>query len=148
MTAGGVRHAPVRFVLPMDEFDEREICLRIRQARDQSKLTQLELAQTLGVSVGAIAKYERNQVPWRRLKTIAEVTGADIRWLVFGQDPLERIDARLAAIESKLSTGPAVAAPPAPQGALGHDLADAQTSGQSPKRKPKKQAQDSGVGTG
>lgn len=82
----------------MDERLQAEICARIKQARIESGMTLEELADTLGVTPRAYWNYENNRVPFRRLKEIAEVTGARFDWLLRG-DAVEAIPASTALLQ-------------------------------------------------
>ncbi|MGH2878967.1 MAG: helix-turn-helix domain-containing protein [Solirubrobacteraceae bacterium] len=83
----------------MDGIEPVEICARIKQLRERSPLTQEQFAEAISASVGSLNKYERNRVPWGKLGKIADLTHADIRWIVFGaayDDPLGRIEQSLS----------------------------------------------------
>lgn len=56
---------------------------RLRSARDKSGLTQMEVAEKLGISNGAISGYERNyrDPDTDTLKRLAELYGVSIDWL-------------------------------------------------------------------
>lgn len=88
----------------MGGIEPTEICARIKRLREQSGLNQPDFAKSIGASVSSLNHYERSRVPWDKLDEIVQITGADIRWLVFGEDPLAAIDARLSRIEAALAT--------------------------------------------
>jgi transcriptional regulator with XRE-family HTH domain len=94
----------VRFVRPMDGIEPTEICARIKRLRESSPLTQPDFARAIGASLSSLNTYERKTVPWDKLGAIASLTGADLRWIVFGHDPLIEIDKRLSRIEAALAT--------------------------------------------
>ena len=81
-----------------------ELGVRLREARIEAGLTQVQLAEALGVSFSEVRRFERDlaripipvYVPSRRrapswlakqVALWAEVTGADRDWLLFGAGP-------------------------------------------------------------
>lgn len=60
---------------------------RIRKARDAADMTQVELAEVLGVHPKTVARWEsmHSQIGLEVLYRIAEVTNVDARWLVLGE---------------------------------------------------------------
>jgi transcriptional regulator with XRE-family HTH domain len=97
----------------MDDFWQAEIGPRIRQAREDAKLTQAALAKLIDRTTGTISNYERGErAPWEEIRQIAEATNADLRWLLFGssyQDPLDRIERRLDGLARALEDASAQA---------------------------------------
>ncbi|CAI8908274.1 MULTISPECIES: helix-turn-helix domain-containing protein [Pseudomonas syringae group] len=58
---------------------------RVKLARDATGLTQLELAELVGVSQAAISEIERGEsARTAYLPEISRACGADIQWLAFG----------------------------------------------------------------
>jgi transcriptional regulator with XRE-family HTH domain len=81
-----------------------ELGVRLQEARIGAGLTQVQLAEALGVSFSEVRRFERDlarvlvpvYVPSRRrapswlaeqVARWAEVTGADQDWLLFGKPP-------------------------------------------------------------
>jgi transcriptional regulator with XRE-family HTH domain len=75
--------------------DHAAVGKRIVQARRQLELTQAELAQRIGVSLGTLDRYESGQADASQmLMQIAEATGKPIEWFTpTGSDGSDRHDA-------------------------------------------------------
>lgn len=61
---------------------------RLRRARKNRKVTQVELAQRTGVAHSTVVRIERGQAK-PRIETVwalAEALGVDPKWLAFGDD--------------------------------------------------------------
>ena len=68
-----------------------EFGVRVQVARQNSDLSQSELAQKLGVSRGAVANWESGNEMYptvSRLIMIAEITQVSVDWLVTGRGPM------------------------------------------------------------
>lgn len=72
----------------MGMFDAASIGQRITFARQRAGgMTQRDLAEAIGVSTRSLQNYENGtRVPWKLLRSIAEVTGVDFEWLLHGDD--------------------------------------------------------------
>jgi transcriptional regulator with XRE-family HTH domain len=59
---------------------------RIRGARESAGLTQTALAQTLGLDVKNVSRWERQEVIPRTevIVPLADALGVDVRWLLEG----------------------------------------------------------------
>lgn len=81
-----------------------EIATRIRKARREAHLSQLELGNGIGVSDKSISAYEqgRSVPPFEKLKRIAEVTSHPLAY--FTEDNVDEttIAAKLQSIEREL----------------------------------------------
>ncbi len=62
---------------------------RIREARASIKMSQAELARQLGISPGAMWKYEKDKVQMgpERLADTAKVLRVSMEWLLTGDEP-------------------------------------------------------------
>jgi transcriptional regulator with XRE-family HTH domain len=131
----------------MTDEQMAEIGKRIREARDAHGLSRPALADILELHPTSIANYEKGRVPWKDLPRIAEALNRDVRWLIYGesyQDPLDRIDERLARIEEVLSVPPGATEP-----SLGERLvALSRSSAGEPERVPAPPAKGRGRGEG
>lgn len=72
----------------VDDYLQRQICARIKQARKAAGLTQEDAANLLNVTTRAYQNYERDRIPFRSLGKIAQLTGVQQEWLLRG-DPAE-----------------------------------------------------------
>lgn len=98
----------------MAELQEAEIRARIKSARRQAGLSQVQMAELLEVIPRTVQNYENDHVPWARLKDIAEIAGVSTRWLLHGDEDteaspgpeapnqLDRIEERLSELEAVL----------------------------------------------
>ena len=76
-----------------------EVGQRIAAARRAAGLTQRELAESVGTSLGRVDRYELGRSdPSEHLERIAKVTRRSTRWLLTGSDPEETDEAMLAAL--------------------------------------------------
>ena len=69
----------------MDDYLQRQICARIKQARKAAGLTQEDMANLLSVTTRAYQNYERDRVPFRSLGKIATLTAVSQEWLLRGE---------------------------------------------------------------
>jgi len=75
---------------------------RAKKALDVT--TDLAMAKAIGVSASVIGGYNRrNTVPLEQLTKIVEMTGADLNWLILGQEP--KPPSSLSIAEQMLLTG-------------------------------------------
>ena len=80
------------------QTDLKAVGARIAQARRDSGKTQDELADLIGVGMRQVQYYEAGDSnPYRTLRTIAEVTGRSVGWLLHGDAPTELAAEELAA---------------------------------------------------
>lgn len=79
-----------------------EIGGRIVMARKEQNLTQVELAELIGVSQRSMQAYENGEViPYRKMRDIARVLEKPLEYFLHGQIALAS-EERLEAIESSL----------------------------------------------
>ena len=65
-----------------------KLAMRIRVARQYAKLSQMELAEKLGISRGAVANWESANdahPATSRMVKLAVLTGVSVEWLVTGR---------------------------------------------------------------
>ena len=69
-------------------IDMKQMGERISRLRQEKKLTQIALAEKLGISSQAISKWERGQAfpDLSRLDELAELLEADVGYLLMGQE--------------------------------------------------------------
>ena len=69
-------------------IDMKQMGERISRLRQEKKLTQIALAEKLGISSQAISKWERGQAfpDVSRLDELAELLEADVVYLLMGQE--------------------------------------------------------------
>lgn len=69
-------------------IDMKQMGERISRLRQEKKLTQIALAEKLGISSQAISKWERGQAfpDVSRLDELAELLEADVGYLLMGQE--------------------------------------------------------------
>lgn len=81
-----------------------EISIRIRKARREAHLSQLELGNGIGVSDKSISAYEqgRSVPPFEKLKRIAEVTSHPLAYFTEDNVNETTIAAKLQSIEREL----------------------------------------------
>ena len=62
---------------------------RLRHARKTKKMTQVELAQRIGVAHSTIVRIERGQAKptIETVEKLAEALGVQAKWLAFGDEP-------------------------------------------------------------
>lgn len=78
-----------------------EVGRRIVQARRELGLTQVQLAQKIGVSQRSAQAYENGEtVPYRQMKKLARALKRRPEWILEGDEGLE--SARLTRIEGQL----------------------------------------------
>ena len=75
-----------------DQKKDREIGLRIRQAREQKGYKQDELGPMIGLSANAAAQWETGRVrpSVKNLEKLAPVLGTSVSWLMNGDHPDEQ----------------------------------------------------------
>jgi transcriptional regulator with XRE-family HTH domain len=91
--------------LPDDRAEEyaKEVAERIVTARKAQGLTQVELAELVGVSPRSMQGYENAEViPYRKMKDLARVLNRPVEWLLHGDEAIAPADVRLEGIEEKL----------------------------------------------
>lgn len=101
----------------MDENWPEGLGERLAQARKDAGFSQPKVAKLLDRTTGSISNWEREErtPDLEEIRRFAEVTDADLRWLLHGhgyQDPLRYLAARIARLETMLSTVPGASAPP------------------------------------
>lgn len=69
----------------MQKIQTKEICSRIREAREAKGLTMAQMADALELHVNTYGRYERDSVPWKYLGRIAGLLGVSEGWLVRGE---------------------------------------------------------------
>lgn len=89
---------------PADEKNLDEIAVRIRKARREAHLSQLELGNGIGVSDKSISAYEqgRSIPPFEKLKKIAECTRHPLAYFTEDNVNETTIAAKLQSIEREL----------------------------------------------
>lgn len=91
--------------MPQDKGEEYalEVAARIVSARKEEGLTQVELAELIGVSNRSMQGYENAEViPYRKMKDLARVLNRPVEWLLHGDDAVTPADERLEAIEKNI----------------------------------------------
>jgi transcriptional regulator with XRE-family HTH domain len=83
---------------------ERAICRRLRDFREETKLSQTAFAQALGIGSSRLATYEHERVPVRYelAKRAGEKFGLNICWLAEGVGPMTPHDPVHPALEEKI----------------------------------------------
>lgn len=83
---------------------EKTLGQRIKQARKEAKLSQLQLGVALKVSDKTISGYESNRIspPINKLQTIAELLKKPVTYFLGVDERDYSIQARLRAVEIKL----------------------------------------------
>ncbi len=97
----------VRLQTLMEEAQKLEIGQRIKELREQSRFTQPELAELLGIGLRAYQKLEaEGTTKWERAEELARIHGVDVYWLWHGREttspPAPLNGAQLERIERKL----------------------------------------------
>lgn len=94
---GYIRNAYISVKGIVLDFSELSFGERLRRAREAAGLTQVELAERLGIKQNQISQWEAdNTGPKRdRLPTLAAAVGASIEWLLSGTGKAPRHVARL-----------------------------------------------------
>lgn len=86
----------------MSDDERRRVGARIRQARKERGLTQVELAKLLGITTRSIQNYESGAiVPYRHLRLMELVTHRSAAWLLEGGD-LDVIEDLLAKLHAAI----------------------------------------------
>lgn len=91
--------------MPQDRAEEYalEVAARIVSARKEVGLTQVELAELVGVSPRSMQGYENAEViPYRKMRDLAHVLNRPVEWFLHGDDAVVPAEQRLEAMESKL----------------------------------------------
>lgn len=87
--------------LSFEDAYAKEVGRRIVTARRELGLTQVQLAQKVGVSQRSAQAWETGEViPYRWMKKIARVLKRDAEWILHGDAAAE--ETRLARIEGQL----------------------------------------------
>ena len=82
----------------------RQVGERIVVARKEQLLTQVELAELVGVSQRSMQAYENGEVvPYRKMRDIARVLEKPVEYLLYGEGLFTAPDERLEAIETSLA---------------------------------------------
>lgn len=80
-----------------------EVGERIVTARKEQALTQVELAELVGVSQRSMQAYENGEVvPYRKMREIAKVLERPVEYLLYGEGLFTAPDERLESIEESL----------------------------------------------
>lgn len=80
-----------------------EVGARIVLARKEKALTQVELAELVGVSQRSMQAYENGEViPYRKMRDIANVLERPVEFLLYGEGLFTAPDERLESIERSL----------------------------------------------
>ena len=76
---------------------------RLRKARDHARLSQLELAEAIGVSRNSVSSYETGAVQPRRivLNAWSLTTGVPLGWIVNGEMPSDDDGVRHQGLEPR-----------------------------------------------
>ena len=81
----------------------RAVGERIVVARKEQLLTQVELAELVGVSQRSMQAYENGEVvPYRKMRDIARILEKPVEYLLYGEGLFTAPDERLEAIEQSL----------------------------------------------
>lgn len=91
--------------LHMNEIDRAAIAGRLRQARAEVALTQVEMAELLTVHYRTVQTWESPKItaiPFDQLDQWAQITGRTKEWLLHGDEPRIVADDRLQEIEDEL----------------------------------------------
>ena len=85
-------------------MDERTVKQRIKAYRKESKLSQKELADKIGISRNAYIGIENGNTHIfnEKLQKIAELTDTTVEKIVLGYEPVENADTKLGEIRSEL----------------------------------------------
>lgn len=76
---------------------------RIVIARKEAALTQVELAELVGVSQRSMQAYENGEVvPYRKMRDIARILEKPVEYLLYGEGLFTAPDERLEKIEAAL----------------------------------------------
>lgn len=64
---------------------------RLKKAREEKRYTQMDVAQKLGITNGALSGYERNyrEPDIATIKKLAELYGVSVQWLLTGDDSID-----------------------------------------------------------
>jgi transcriptional regulator with XRE-family HTH domain len=88
--------------------NQREIGLRIAEARRESGLTQAEFARLVGVTPRSVQAYEAGRtVPWRHLDRLEEITQRPRAWFLRGpatESPPSELEERLVALVGQVAS--------------------------------------------
>jgi HTH-type transcriptional regulator, cell division transcriptional repressor len=95
------------------QLDASAVGRRLALARQTAGMTQVELAQRIGVIPRSIQNYEAGRIPWRLLSKLVTTLEVSKEWLLYGNDVqsvgddevlqrLERIERLLSDILARL----------------------------------------------
>lgn len=78
---------------------------RLREARKNAHISQLELGEKVGVSDKSISAYEqgRAEPPFQKLKKIAELTNQSITFFTEQNTTTSSLEAKIAVLEKELA---------------------------------------------
>lgn len=81
-----------------------KIAKRIRQARKEARLSQLDLARAIGVSDKSVSAYEKDRAvpPISKLKKIAEKTGFPVNYFTEEDGKKAEVEGRINQMEKEL----------------------------------------------
>jgi transcriptional regulator with XRE-family HTH domain len=101
LTATSTRN--LRTLLLATVFEPQAIGERLAQARNEAGLTQEDAADLVGVSTRSLQGYEAGDVvPYRHMRTLAEVYKKQIEWLLHGDPDVTGEDAVRQAVREEL----------------------------------------------
>lgn len=94
--------------MSVNQSDQRkliELAKRIRQAREEAHISQLELGKAVGVSDKSISSYEkgRSMPPFNKLKKIAQATEQQLDYFSGDQQTKASIVSKLSKVEKELA---------------------------------------------
>lgn len=94
--------------MSVNQSDQRrlvELARRIRKAREESHISQLELGKAIGVSDKTISSYEkgRSTPPFNKLKKIAQETKQPLDYFSGDQEIEAAIVSKLSKVEKELA---------------------------------------------
>ena len=93
---------PVRDEASLLDAYALEVGRRIVQARKEANLTQVQMAQKIGVSQRSAQAYENGEViPYKQMKKLTRVLKRDAEWILHGEDGDDSAE-RLERLESKV----------------------------------------------
>lgn len=85
--------------------DLDQLAKRISEARKSSRLSQMELASSIGVSDKSVSAYEKGRAtpPLAKLRKIAEATGHPLKFFTDENKSEGAVMAKIGAMEKELS---------------------------------------------
>jgi transcriptional regulator with XRE-family HTH domain len=86
-----------------------EIGTRVRDRRIELGLSQRQLAELERVREGQIGTWERGQVPWQRINSLARHLDVSPEWIAHGvrttEEQVAELIERVAALDEKVTSG-------------------------------------------